>query len=69
MVMPLEILWDHILSRQPDLVNDAFQSLGEDDRAVVLEHLKKMATEPGWHAEQRISAQVALTVLGSTPND
>jgi len=29
----------------------------------VLEHLKKMANEEGWHPEQRISAQTALHVL------
>jgi hypothetical protein len=67
--MPLEILWEHLLSRQPDLVIAAFQGLAEDEQEEVLAHLNMMSVEPGWHPEQRISALTALAALGSIPDD
>lgn len=59
----LEILWDQLLSRQADLVQQAFNRLRPDERAAVLTHLQRMATESGWHPEQRRSAQAALEAL------
>jgi hypothetical protein len=59
----LELLWDHLLSRQPELVRQAFQSLQPGEQAAVLQHLQRMASEDGWHPEQRRSAQAALTAL------
>jgi len=59
----LEKLWNGLLSRQADRVRVAFESLAHDERKAVLEHLLRMAQEPGWHPEQRASARAALEVL------
>ena len=60
---PLEIFWDNMLSRVPDRVRAAFAMLQVEERQAVLEHLRTMASEPGWHPEQRRSAEAALEVL------
>lgn len=57
------ITWDAILSRNIVKIRKAFEALPAEDQAVVLEHLHKMATEPGWHPEQVISACEALKAL------
>jgi len=55
--------WDALLSRQPDHVRAAYYSLDSQRKAEVYNHLQRMVSEPGWHPEQRISAQAALDVL------
>jgi hypothetical protein len=60
---PLEDFWDKILSRQPEQIRKAFMSLRSDEQQSVLTHIKHMATDPGWHPEQRISAQAAIEAL------
>ena len=47
-----ELLWEQLLSRQPEQVLAAFTRLSPDEQAQVLQHLERMATEPGWHPEQ-----------------
>jgi len=59
----LELLWDNLLSRQPDQVQEAFGILSSMEQQAVLAHLKRMVDEPGWHSEQRLSAQAALSAL------
>jgi hypothetical protein len=59
----LENLWGQLLSRQADLVRQAYDLLSPAERQAVLSHLQRMANEPGWHEEQRISAQAALNAL------
>jgi hypothetical protein len=59
-----EIIWDQLLSRQPERILAAYWRLSPDEQQTVLRHLERMTTEPGWHPEQRISAQAALQVLG-----
>ena len=59
----LEQLWDEILSRQPEVIKSTFSTLNPDDKQAVLAHLKRMASEDGWQAEQRTSAKVAIHVL------
>jgi hypothetical protein len=61
--LSLELLWDEILSRQPDTIRSAFSTLDPGDQQAVLAHLKRMASEDGWQAEQRTSATVAMQVL------
>ncbi len=63
MLDPLEQMWDDLLSRQPTLVEQAFIGLTIDERAWVIAHLKKMATEEDWHPEQRASARTALMII------
>jgi hypothetical protein len=62
---PLEILWDNLLSRQPDRVRSAFAALASAEQQVVLEHLRRMSREAGWHPEQRRSACAALDALSN----
>lgn len=59
----LEDLWDGLLSRDPVLVRKAFAGLSVDEQKSILAHLQRMASEPDWHPEQRISAQAALEAL------
>jgi hypothetical protein len=65
---PLEIFWDNLLSRQPEKVRSAYETLDPNVKPTVLAHLKRMITEPGWHPEQRQSAEAALRALGELPN-
>lgn len=58
-----ERFWDHILSRQPDLVQEAFNDLDVEGQQAVLAHLRRMASEEGWHPEQVLSAEAALAAL------
>jgi hypothetical protein len=60
----LEDLWDALLSRQADQVRSAFRTLNSEQQRAVRLHLQRMTVEPGWHPEQRISAQAALEALG-----
>jgi hypothetical protein len=59
----LEVLWEDLLSRQPDRVRAAFAKLDAPEQQVVLTHLQRMVSERGWQPEQRISAQAALKAL------
>ncbi len=59
----LEYVWDNLLSRDPKRIRSVFVTLDEASQATVIEHLKKMVSEDGWHVEQVISAQAALTAL------
>ena len=60
---PVELFWESLLSRQPDQIQAAFNSVDKVTQAQVLEHLRQMATGEGWHPEQVISAQIALEIL------
>jgi hypothetical protein len=59
----IENLWDALLSRQAEKVRAAFRSLDDEQQRAAYAHLQRMAREPGWHLEQRLSAQVALEIL------
>jgi hypothetical protein len=59
----LEALWDALLSRQTDLILKAYNSLDIEDKEAVMNHLRRMSTEMGWHPEQAASAKSALDVL------
>ena len=58
-----ESLWDRLLSRQQDLIRDSYFTLSAEERESVFKHLVRMTNEPGWHEEQRISAQAALRAI------
>jgi truncated hemoglobin YjbI len=62
-ISPLEEIWEDLLSRQPERARQAFTGLSEAERLAVLEHLRRMVKETGWHAEQRESAWLALKAL------
>lgn len=60
---PLEIIWDGLLSRDARRIRATFVALDAASKEVVLEHLERMTSEPGWHAEQVLSAQEALKAI------
>jgi hypothetical protein len=64
---PLELLWDYLLSREPEKIRPAFASLSGAEKMAVLAHLRRMAEEAGWHREQRLSALAALDALNPPP--
>lgn len=59
----LEHIWESLLSRQPAKIRAAYNALDEDSQGVVLNHLRRMAAEDGWHPEQRKSARAALEAI------
>jgi hypothetical protein len=58
-----EIIWEQILSRDPAQVRAAFFVLDVETQQGVVEHLRVMTSEEGWHPEQVISAQKALDAI------
>lgn len=63
----LEQLWDQLLSGEADKITSAYASLSQDEQKVVLEHLSRMANEPGWHPQQQRSARAAIEALIKPP--
>ncbi len=63
-----EILWEQILSRDPDQVRTAFFALDKETQLYVSAHLLAMTSEEGWHPEQVISAQKALASIENSEN-
>jgi hypothetical protein len=61
---PLQAFWDALLSRQDERVREVFANLDKPGQIAVLDHLRRMCSEEGWHPEQIRSAQEALRVLG-----
>lgn len=61
----LEKTWDGLLSREESQIIRAYSPLDADSQRTVYTHLQKMASEPGWHHEQVISARKALEVIDS----
>jgi hypothetical protein len=59
----LELLWYKLLSSQPELIRDAFNSLDPASKKTVIAHLKHMAIDPGWQPEQQLSARAGLLAL------
>jgi len=59
----LELLWYKLLSSQPELIRDAYNSLDPASKKTVIVHLQRMAIEPGWQPEQHLSARAALLAL------
>jgi hypothetical protein len=64
----LESLWNDLLSRQPERIWEAFNSLDAANKQIVLAHLQNMVSESGWQAEQRVSAKAALQALQHLTN-
>lgn len=60
---PLEKLWSALLSRNAKMIMDAYNGCTTSEKHSILKHLKRMSSEPGWHAEQVKSADFALKML------
>ena len=58
--LPVEQLWDNLLSREVGKIKSSFQHLNQSEQNAIIEHLNRMTSEDGWHPEQKKSAQIAL---------
>ncbi len=58
-----EHLWSKLLSRNDEEIKSTFNALNAHEKRYVIDHLKKMASEDGWHPEQIRSALHARSVL------
>jgi hypothetical protein len=63
MVNSIEDLWNELLSRDPIRIKNIFEDLGDRDRQAVIDHLKTMTSEEGWHSTQKRSARIALKAI------
>ena len=61
--LSIDLLWDRLLSREPDKIKSTIQHLNQSERNAVIEHLNRMTTEDGWHPEQINSALIALQII------
>lgn len=59
----LEDFWGDMLSRDVHRIRAAYQTLSEEESAALVEHLKRLRDEEGWHPEQRQSAIAALEAI------
>ncbi len=59
----LEMIWNSLLSRNPEEIRNTYADLDPASRQVVLDHLRAMVSESGWHPEQVTSARIALEAL------
>jgi hypothetical protein len=64
----IEKLWENILSREANLIKSAYDSLADEEKQQVVDHLKIMISESGWQKEQQISAAAALEVINKNIN-
>lgn len=58
-----ESIWNKLLSRSEDSILTTYNELNNEEKRTVIDHLKKMVTEGGWHIEQMKSARLAITVI------
>jgi hypothetical protein len=61
----LEQIWEALLSRDELRICSIYNRMNIEEQQAVLTHLRRMVSEPGWHTEQRISAQKAIEALAS----
>lgn len=59
----LDELWANLLSGDTQRIRDAWNTLSDEERRAVLEHLARMRDEAGWHSSQRESAAAAIEVI------
>jgi hypothetical protein len=58
-----EIIWESLLSRNPERIREMWGKLNQEEQNAVYAHLQRMVSEEGWTDPQRISAQAALDAL------
>ncbi len=59
----IELFWDDLLSQQAVRIQAAFDLLSPAEQSNILEHLRHMVSESGWHPSQVAAARIALQVL------
>jgi len=62
-VISTESIWNKLLSRSEDSILTTYNELNNEEKRTVIDHLKKMVTEDGWHIEQMKSTRLAITVI------
>jgi len=55
--------WEELLSEDPARIRRAWGNLTDDECLAVLDHLRRMTEEEGWHPEQQRAAATALRVV------
>ena len=58
-----EDLWSYILSEDNEKINNVLNFLSSLELEVIINHLKIMTTEEGWHPSQQRSAAIALNIM------
>jgi len=61
-------IWTEILSRNPERIQRAFQTLNTQEKISVRAHLIRMTSEEGWHPGQVQSASTALEAIKDLPD-
>ena len=61
--LSIELLWNSLLSREPEKIKSTFHHLNQPERNAVIEHLNRMTAEDDWHPEQKQSALIALQTI------
>jgi hypothetical protein len=59
----LDNFWEELLSEDPARIRRAWGDLTDEEALAVLDHLRRMAEEEGWHPDQRRAAAAALRVV------
>jgi hypothetical protein len=63
-----EQLWEEILSEDAAQVLPALRTMGVEERAAILAHLRRMAHETGWSDGQARRARAALAMAAGDPH-
>ncbi|MBP7690778.1 MAG: hypothetical protein KA764_02625 [Anaerolineales bacterium] len=63
--LTLDDLWEALLSEEAPRIRKAWLALTDDEAGAVLEHLRRMTTEPDWADLQRQAAGAALAAIAS----
>lgn len=61
----IEIFWDDLLSQQSARIQAAFDLLSPAEKVKILQHLRRMTTDQGWHPNQVAAARTALEILST----
>jgi hypothetical protein len=59
----IDQIWNGILSRDCRLILEAYKNVERESQETIVNHLRKMVTEEGWHLEQTKSARIALDCI------
>jgi len=60
---PLEMIWDGLLSREPEQIRKTYVALTRASQRSILKHLQQMAAGSGWLPVQQQPAKYALDTL------
>lgn len=61
--LTLDDLWEALLSEEAPRIRQAWLTLTDEEASAVLEHLRRMTSEPDWADGQRQAAAAALAAI------